>query len=131
MATVSSEGGSVRFLQLPVGTDYTLKLELTGFKTYVQEKIALSFGRDVIMDIRMEPSAIEEQVTVIGISPIIDAKRTQVGVNITSETLMSLPGPQSLGPHDPHAGHAGRPGGRRRERGRAAVLVLRPGQPER
>ena len=91
MSTVSSEGGSVRFLQLPVGADYALKLELTGFKTHVQEKIAVSFGRDVIMEIRMETSAIEEQVTVIGKSPIIDAKRTQVGVNITSETLMSLP----------------------------------------
>ena len=91
MSTVSSEGGSVRFLILPVGTDYALKLELAGFKTHVQERIGVSFGRDVNMDIAMEAAAIEETVTVIGQSPIIDTKRTQVGVNISSETLMSLP----------------------------------------
>jgi hypothetical protein len=91
MTTVSSAGGAVRFLQLPVGSDYVLKLELPGFKTHVQERISVSFGRDVIMDIAMEVATIEETITVIGQSPLIDTKRTQVGVNITSETLMSLP----------------------------------------
>jgi hypothetical protein len=91
MTTVSSAGGAVRFLQLPVGSDYVLRLELPGFKTHVQERISVSFGRDVIMDIAMEVATIEETITVIGQSPLIDAKRTQVGVNITSETLMSLP----------------------------------------
>ena len=104
MATVSSEGGSVRFLQLPVGTDYALKLELTGFKTYVQEKITLSFGRDVIMDIRMEPAAIEEQVTVIGDQPDHrrqeDSGRREYHLGNTDEPA---DGPQSLGPHVPDA----------------------------
>jgi hypothetical protein len=91
MSAVSSAGGSVRFLQLPVGSDYTLRLELQGFQTYVQEKITVSFGRDVILDIALQQQALEEQVTVVGESPLIDTRRTQVGVNITSETLMSLP----------------------------------------
>ena len=91
MFTTSSEGGAVRFLILPVGSDYTLRLELAGFKTHSQEKISVSFGRDVNMDIAMEAASIEETVTVVGKSPIIDTKRTQVGVNISSETLMSLP----------------------------------------
>jgi len=91
MTRVSSPEGNIRFLSLPVGGDYVLKLELPGFKTYIQEKITVSFGRDVIMDIKMEAATIEEEVTVIGQSPVIDAKRTQVGVNVTHETLMSLP----------------------------------------
>ncbi len=91
MTTVSTTGGAVRFLSLPVGSDYVLKLELSGFVTYVQEEIIVSFGRDVIMDITMEQARIEEEVTVVGQTPIIDAKRTQVGVNVTNETLMSLP----------------------------------------
>lgn len=91
MTTVSSAGGSIRFLSLPVGSDYILKLELVGFKTRIQERISVSFGRDVNMTVAMEQAAIEEQVTVIGQSPLIDSKRTQVGVNISSETLMSLP----------------------------------------
>ncbi len=91
MSTVSSVGGSVRFLQLPVGSDYALRLELQGFRTYVREKLTVSFGRDVIFEVVLEQATIEEQVTVVGQSPVIDARRTQVGVNITSETLMSLP----------------------------------------
>lgn len=91
MSQMSSAGGSVRFLQLPVGSDYSLKLELVGFQTYVQEKIIVSFGRDVILDIALQQEALEEQITVVGQTPLIDARRTQVGVNVTSETLMSLP----------------------------------------
>jgi len=91
MTTTSSGEGNIRFLMLPTGAEYVLKLELAGFKIYTQEKIAVSFGRDVIMDIVMQAAVLEETVTVVGQSPIIDAKRTQVGVNITSETLMSLP----------------------------------------
>ena len=43
------------------------------------------------MDISMEQAAIEEQVTVVGQTPVIDTKKTQVGVNITEEMIMSLP----------------------------------------
>ncbi len=91
MTTVSSVGGAVRFISLPVSDDYVLKLELPGFSTYIQEEISVSFGRDVIFNITMEQATIEEQVTVVGQTPIIDAKKTQVGVNITNEMLMSLP----------------------------------------
>ena len=91
MTTVSSAGGAVRFLSLPVGSDYALKLELAGFQTHVQERISVSFGRDVNMTIALQQAALQEQITVVGQSPLIDTKRTQVGVNISSETLMSLP----------------------------------------
>ncbi|OGD11040.1 MAG: hypothetical protein A2Y86_02770 [Candidatus Aminicenantes bacterium RBG_13_62_12] len=91
MSTVSSVGGSLRFMSLPVANDYVLRLELPGFKSFIQERIGVSFGRDVNMNITLEQATVEEEVTVIGQSPIIDTKRTQVGVNISSETLMSLP----------------------------------------
>jgi hypothetical protein len=39
----------------------------------------------------MEQAALEESVTVVGQSPVIDTKRTQVGINITEQMLMSLP----------------------------------------
>ncbi len=91
MSTVTSEGGNFRFLSLPGGDDYTLKLELSGFKTFTREKLNVSFGRDTTVNIKMEQSALEEEVTVIGQSPVIDTKRTQVGVNITEEMINSLP----------------------------------------
>jgi hypothetical protein len=89
-SAVTSEEGNFRFLNLPVG-DYNLKLELQGFKTYVREKLNVSFGRDANLELTLEQATLEEQVTVVGQSPIIDTKRTQVGVNITSEMIMRLP----------------------------------------
>ncbi|MBN2409400.1 MAG: TonB-dependent receptor, partial [Candidatus Aminicenantes bacterium] len=88
---VTSAGGNFRFLNLPGGSDYTIKFELEGFKTEIREKQVISFGRDNTYDIRMEMAALEESVTVIGQSPVIDTKRTQVGVNVSEEMIMSLP----------------------------------------
>jgi len=88
---ITSERGNFRFLNLPVADDYSVKFELQGFKTIIREKQIISFGRDVSYDIIMEQSAIEEEVTVVGKTPVIDTKRTQVGVNITQEMIMSLP----------------------------------------
>ena len=91
MSTISSEAGNFRFLSLPGGEDYMLKLELSGFKTFTQEKLNVSFGRDVTINVTMEQTALEEEITVIGQTPVIDTKRTQVGVNITEEMIYSLP----------------------------------------
>jgi hypothetical protein len=90
-SVLSSEEGNFRFLNLPIGEDYSLKCELPGFKTVLREKLVVSFGRDITLDIIMDQTTIEETVTVIGQTPVIDLKRTQVGVNITEEMIMSLP----------------------------------------
>jgi len=91
MTVTTSDRGNFRFVSLPGGSDYTIKFELQGFKSVIREKQQLSYGRDINFDIQMEQAALEESVTVVGQSPVIDTKRTQVGVNITEEMLMSLP----------------------------------------
>jgi Carboxypeptidase regulatory-like domain len=88
---VTSAEGNFRFLNLPVASDYQIVLELTGFKTHTRSSLAVSYGRDIDLNIQMDQAALEEQVTVIGQTPVIDTKRTQVGVNITSEMIMRLP----------------------------------------
>jgi hypothetical protein len=88
---VTSEQGNFRFLNLPVASDYAIKFELPGFKTVLREMQVVTYGRDITYEIRMEMATIAEEVTVVGQTPVIDTKRTQVGVNITSEAIMSLP----------------------------------------
>jgi hypothetical protein len=90
-SAVTSAMGNFRFLNLPVASDYTVKLELQGFKTVLREKQVITYGRDVTYDIKMEPATIAEEITVVGQTPVIDTKRTQVGVNVTSDEIMSLP----------------------------------------
>ncbi len=88
---ITSERGNFRFIALPNAQDYVLRSELPGFNKYIREKLEVSYGTDVTLNITLSQSTLEEEITVVGESPVIDTKRTQVGVNITSETIFSLP----------------------------------------
>ncbi|GAH37102.1 unnamed protein product, partial [marine sediment metagenome] len=88
---ITSDRGNFRFMGLPVAKDYTLRSELPGFNTLIREKLDISFGRDLTFTITLSQTTLEEEITVVGESPVIDTKRTQVGVNITTEMIMSLP----------------------------------------
>ncbi len=91
LSTVTSAEGNFRFLSLDTASDYTLKFELQGFKPIVRSQLVVSYGRDINLDLTMDQAALEETVTVVGQTPIIDTKKTQVGVNITGEMIMRLP----------------------------------------
>ncbi len=91
MTDVTSEYGNFRFLRLPVADDYTLRLEVPGFKTVIREQLVVIFGRDLNLNIDMEVSQIEEAVTVVGQAPIIDTKKAQVGQNVSQDMIMKLP----------------------------------------
>lgn len=91
MSAITSERGHFRFLSLPVADDYLLKFALVGFKTLIREKLVVSFGRDVNLNITMEMAELSEEITVIGQAPVIDTKRAQVGVNVTEDMIMKLP----------------------------------------
>jgi len=90
-SVVSSAEGNFRFLNLPVASDYSVVFEIAGFQTMTRQSLAVSYGRDINLDITLEQATLAEQITVVGQSPVIDTKRTQVGVNITSEMIMRLP----------------------------------------
>jgi hypothetical protein len=91
MSVITSAEGNFRFMRLPVAKDYNLKFELQGFKSEVREQQVISFGGDVEYDIVMQVATLEETVTVVGQTPVIDTKKTQVGVNITEQMIMGLP----------------------------------------
>ncbi|MBW1792002.1 MAG: carboxypeptidase regulatory-like domain-containing protein, partial [Deltaproteobacteria bacterium] len=91
MSAVTSNGGHFRFLNLPVASDYNLKLEISGFKTHIQEEMTITFGKDINLTINMEMATLQEEVVVVSQAPVIDTKRVQVGVNISNEMLMGLP----------------------------------------
>lgn len=89
-ATVTDASGTFRLLALPSGT-YELVFTLPGFKTLVRKDIILQLSQTLVLNVTMEPAAIEEQVTVVGQSPLIDVKSTVKGAVMTKETFLSLP----------------------------------------
>ncbi|MBM3285431.1 MAG: carboxypeptidase regulatory-like domain-containing protein, partial [Candidatus Aminicenantes bacterium] len=91
MTSVTSVEGIFRFLSLSPSREYTVKLELTGFKTRIEENIVVTVGTNTNLSLTMDVGVLEEQVTVVAVSPMVDTKKTTVGQNVTQEALQSLP----------------------------------------
>ncbi len=91
LTSITSAEGIYRFLSLPPARDYVLRAELGGFKTEERTGVIVVAGANVEINIRMTMGAIEEEVTVTAISPVVDTKKTAVGMNVTQEVLQGLP----------------------------------------
>jgi hypothetical protein len=91
VTAVTSADGRFRFISLPPAKDYKVKCELAGFKTRTEENIVVVLGGNTDIDVKMEMGVIEEQVTVVAVSPVIDSKKTNVGQNISQDVLQMLP----------------------------------------
>ncbi len=88
--TVTSARGTYVFLNLPVGV-YKIMATLPGFKTTLQEKVGISAGGSLEVNLTMEPGAIEEQITVLAASPIIDTKSSAIDSKLESQMISRLP----------------------------------------
>jgi len=88
---VTTETGSFRFPALPPGSDYTLTIEMSGFKTIVRKSLRVSVAKTTSISIAMEISAIEEEITVVGESPTVDVKSSKTAVNYSKDFIYNIP----------------------------------------
>ncbi len=91
MTSITSNQGRFRFVSLAPASDYTIKAELEGFKTAIKQNVIVVVGSNVEINMEMEMGALEEEVTVTAVTPVVDTKKTEVGQNVTHEILQSLP----------------------------------------
>lgn len=91
MTQITSAEGKFRFLSLFPEIDYVIKMELDGFKTKIEEGIIVRVGRNTNLTLTMEMGAIEEEVTVTAVSPVVDPKKTEISQTMTYQALQSLP----------------------------------------
>ncbi len=89
-ATVTDSSGYYRLFSLPSGL-YQVVFSLQGFKTLIRKDIIVQLAQVITLNASLEPAVIEEQVTVVGMSPLIDVKSTVKGQTMTKEVFMSLP----------------------------------------
>jgi hypothetical protein len=82
--------GVYRLMALPSGT-YEITYTIQGFKTLIRKGILLELSQTLALNVTLEEATLEEQVTVVGQSPLIDVKSTVKGQVMTKETYMSLP----------------------------------------
>lgn len=91
LLAVSSENGNYRFLSLPPGKEYALVFELEGFKRVTRKDIRVTVGDNITVDAVMTPGDVSEEIQVTARPPVIDTRKTTASVNITQETLKTLP----------------------------------------
>jgi len=87
---VTTEDGDFRFPALPPGT-YSIKVELQGFKTVIREGVIVHVGKTTSVTVTLEPAAIEEQVTVVAESPMVDVSSSKVSVSYTTDLIKNIP----------------------------------------
>jgi hypothetical protein len=90
LVAVTSETGTYQFPRLEIGT-YTVKFELTGFKTVVIEDVKVTVGFSAQINAQMAVSSVQETITVTGQSPIVDTKETGTKQTFTNELLQNIP----------------------------------------
>jgi hypothetical protein len=87
---VTTETGAYDFPNIPIGT-YTVTFELQGFKKATREGIVIVAGFNAPIDHSLEVGQVTEVVTVSGVSPVVDTKRTITGATFDLQTLENIP----------------------------------------
>jgi carboxypeptidase family protein/TonB-dependent receptor-like protein len=82
--TVSDERGEFALPALPAGP-YAIKIELSGFKSYNSQGLALGAGQTVRQTYTLEVGALEESITVTETSPLVQTSSTAQMQTIGSE----------------------------------------------
>ena len=89
-SVLTDESGVYRLFALPPGT-YEIKYTLEGFNTVVRKDIIVKLEQTITVDITMTVGVLEEEITVLGRSPLIDIKSTYKGMILSREMFQLLP----------------------------------------
>lgn len=89
-STVTGVSGGYNLAALPPGT-YSIRAEITGFRTYVQEGLVIALGGATTINATLELSAVEETITVTGEAPVVDVTSSSLSTNFTADFIDDLP----------------------------------------
>lgn len=89
-STTTDAKGIYRFAALPPAT-YSVSATLTGFKKTTETRVTVALEQTRKIDLTMEVGAVEEEVTVIGISPVVDLTSSRLSTNVSKEFFDALP----------------------------------------
>ena len=88
--TVTNTTGSYTLPNLPVGP-YKLDVALPGFKSYSQTGIVLQVNASPTFNVVLALGTVEETVSVVGASPLVETRTTGVAQVIENERILALP----------------------------------------
>jgi carboxypeptidase family protein len=70
---------------------YTIRVDRPGFSTVEYTAMPLAVGQELTLDFELKPAGVQEAVTVVGTSPVIDLSSAKIGVNLGEREVNNLP----------------------------------------
>jgi len=86
----TNEEGAYRVAAVPPG-DYTIVYTLDGFAPVTRTEIRVGLGFTATVNVQMNVAGLEENLTVKGASPVVDAASTKITTTFDAATLASVP----------------------------------------
>jgi hypothetical protein len=93
---VTDGTGQYRIVDLRPGT-YALTFKMEGFSTVVREGIELVGSATLTVPVDMRLGSIEETITVLGETPVVDVQSTVREVVLTGDIIQTLPATRTYG----------------------------------
>src|SRR5262252_739716 len=72
-------------------SSYTIVVSRDGFSPVTYDKMPLAVGQELTLDFELKPAGVQEAVTVVGASPVIDLSSAKIGVNLGEREVNNLP----------------------------------------
>ena len=88
--TTTNETGNYSQTHLIVGT-YEVRVEATGFETYVQQKVTVDVDANTQVNAELHPGAVGEVVNVTGEAPLLKTEKSDISDTVTQKAVMELP----------------------------------------
>ena len=88
---VTTDLGTYRVLRLQPSSNYSVQVELGGFATRNFREVNVHAGQHIEVNVILSPSAVQETVTVIGETPLVDVKSTQQMRTLEQDRLQNIP----------------------------------------
>ncbi len=87
----SNGSGSYEFLAVPVGENYSVRVEAGGFRSAVVNGIKLEVNQKYRADFKLAVGAANQTIEVTGVTAQVDTSSTQLGDVIESNRISGLP----------------------------------------
>lgn len=91
VTAATDERGEFRFQAVPPGLGYSIRAELTGFRTAAISDIEVRPGVTQAFQISMEVGAVSEEVSVVAASPLINLESSQISEGLSQTITSDLP----------------------------------------
>ncbi|MEZ5402033.1 MAG: carboxypeptidase regulatory-like domain-containing protein [Bryobacteraceae bacterium] len=88
--TKSNENGDYVIPNLPPST-YALHVEMAGFRSVEIKQVRLLTSATERNDIRLEPGALEQSISVEAAAPVVNSETASLATNIDSHAVVTLP----------------------------------------